>query len=918
MGSLRITEIKINGMRHPYGLDEEHPVVHYVVESEACGTAILAYRMMVEQGKRVAWDTGRCSYTGSNDVVYAGEKLQPKTEYRVTLSVWDEKGVCCEETAVFETGFLGTEWEADWLEPEQEPAVKERELSFMEMIIPSPEFWGGESRLRECKQLRREFMVKEKPKKVRIYATAHGVYNLYLNGRKISDRRLAPETSAYKKLLYYQTYDVTDAVCEGANVIGVLLADGWWIGRLGMAGDSCNYGDKLGFLMQLELEYEDGTRKMILSDERFTAKDSYIRYADLSIGEKQDFTQKDDAWMYAGSPKEGWKPCRKAAYDKAGLCGQPMEPVVVTEELAPAEIFMTPKGELVIDFGQVLAGVCRFELEAAEGEVVSFEHGEVLDLEGNFLNNILGRNKDQKDVLVCRQGIQVFEPQFTYHGFRYVRVTGIQREQLKQATACVLGSRLEKTGDFCCSDPRLNQLQHNIEWSTKSNMFSVPTDCPQREKLGWTGDIQIYAKTGCFNYNLYNFLRVWLKNVRAEQGSDGEIPVVVPNHPRQERTQRVMSGGSNSSAAWGDACVLVPYYLYCCYGDIGVLKENFEMMTGWLSYIKESCAQKPEGYRHFSPEQKERNPYLWTKQYHFGDWLIPSLRALPDGVQKGTEETAAVIGSCFYAITVSCFIEVCRALGETALAEEYRKLLEHIRNAVREEFVSPDGVVNHSELQGLYVIVLKAGVVEGEQKKKVLEHLTELIRGNGYCLDTGFVSVPYLLDVLYENGYQEMAYRLLFQTKGPSWLYMVENGATSIWENWLAVLPNGTPTESSYNHYAFGCVGDFIYRRIGGITAEKAGYQSIRLQPDFACGLTESDCGLMTPYGRVRLHWKRLSAEQETGQYLLEGCVPVGTEAALVLGGTKTVLGSGTFCYRYDPKTETLCVCGEADMQQNR
>lgn len=908
MGSLRMIKTEINGMQHPLGLDEEHPVFHYVTEGEETGAVIAAHRFLVKRGERTVWDTGKVPYAGSNYAVYAGEKLCPKTEYRVTISIWDGRDALSGETETFfETGFLGTDWEADWIEPEQEPAVTERELSFMEMIIPSPEFWGGEVRLRECRQLRREFTLREKPRKVRIYATAHGVYNLYLNGRKVSERRLAPETSAYRKLLYYQTYDVTDAVSVGDNTIGVLLADGWWIGRLGMAGDSCNYGDRLGFLMQLEAEYPDGTKEMLLSDENFTGKESYICYSDLSIGEKQDYTKKDDGWMCAGNPGEGWSTCRKAAYDKTQLLGQPMNPIVVTEELAPAAILKTPKGELVIDFGQVLAGVCRFELTASEGDVVSFEHGEVLDAEGNYLNNILGRNKDQKDVLVCREGEQTFEPQFTYHGFRYVRVTGLKEEQLRRATACVMGSGLEKTGSFRCSDSRLEQLQHNIEWSTRSNMFSVPTDCPQREKLGWTGDIQVYAKTGCFNYDLQNFLRVWLKNVRSEQCSDGEIPVVVPNHPKQERCQRIMSGGSNSSAAWGDACVLVPYYVYRCYGELGVLRENFDMMQKWLSYIKENCAQKPEGYSHFSMEQKARNPYLWTKQYHFGDWLIPSLRALPNGVQRGTEETAAVVGSCFYAITVSCFIEVCRALKEHALAEEYVSLLEHIRRAVREEFVREDGVVNNSQLQGLYVLVLQAGIVEGELKQKVLGQLVSLIQSNGDCLDTGFVSVPYLLDVLYENGYEELAYRLLFQTKAPSWLYMVENGATSIWENWLAVLPNGTPTESSYNHYAFGCVGDFIYRHIGGINAAEAGYRRIVLNPDFACGLTESDCELETPYGRLRLHWKK-----EAAQYLLEGCVPVGTDAALLVGGREERLLSGGFCYRYDPAAETLSPCGGA------
>ena len=881
---LQIKRVDINGMKSPLGLDAVRPMFHYTTESEKCGSAITAHRFVVKEGEKEVWDSGRLPYNGSNYCRYEGEALLPKTEYTLFITVWDEENVMCQtEPVVFETGFMGTEIEAGWIEPEQEPAFEEKELSFLEMIIPSPDFRGGEGRLWESKQLRREFSIEKKVKKARIYATAHGVYNLSLNGKKVSNRRLAPEISAYDKILYYQTYDVTEQLCEGANTLDVLLADGWWIGRLGMAGDSCNYGDKLGFLMQLEITYNDNTTKIICSDEKFESRSCFIRYADLSIGEKWDLTFEEQPFT----------PCKKADYEKKQLIGQPIAAVTVTKELEAERIFYTPKNELVIDFGQVMAGVCRIELEASAGEVLTLEHGEVLDKEGNYCNNILGRNKDQKDVLVCKDGVQVFEPQFTYHGFRYVRVTGVKKEQIKKAAALVIGTPLEKTGSFSCSDERLNALQHAIEWSTISNMFSIPTDCPQREKLGWTGDIQVYTKTGCFNYDLYNFLQAWLSNVRAEQTAEGEIPVVVPNLPKQDRTQRVMSG-SNSSAAWGDACVLVPWYLYEIYGDKTVLLDNFEMMTNWLSYIKESAAKKPENYEQLTEEQKARNPYLWTKQYHFGDWLIPSLRALPDGVERGTKETAAVVGSCFYAITVSYYIRVCKALGKKETAAEYEKLLVKIKQAVREEFVAEDGTVGTGKLQGLYVIVLKAEVTEGTLKQRVLEKLTTLIKENGDRLDTGFASVSYLLDELYDNGNEKVAYKLLFQEKAPSWLYMIKNGATTMWENWLAVKEDGNVTDSSYNHYAFGCVGDFIYRHIGGIQKTEAGYKKILFAPDFHCGLTESDCSVETPYGTAALHWKKTNA----GTYEIDGEVPVGAEAEIHIGFMNHKLESGKFSFK--------------------
>lgn len=892
---LKITKFDIDGRKVYLGIDNPAPVFHFAVDANEPGKQISAYRIKVKTDGRRVWDSGKCAYVGVNYITCGGEALAPKTAYEAALELWDEKDEKLEAVGqVFETGFLGEGWEAGWIEPEQEDAQEEKQLQFMQLLVPNPEFWGGEARLRPVKQLRKSINIEKRVKKARIYASAHGVYNLYLNGRKISLRRLAPENSAYGKLLYYQTYDVTKELQQGENVIGALLADGWWIGRLGMSGDSCNYGKRLGFLMEMEITYTDGSREVICSDESFRSADSYICYSDLYIGEKQDLLNRDDAWMRAGFDDSSWDACSPADYPMDSLRAQPLDPVCVTEILDMVCIFETPKGELVMDFGQVIAGVLHITFQAKAGQVVAFEHGEVLDRDGNYINNILGRNKDQKDVVVCAAGEQIFEPQFTYHGFRYVRVTGLKKSQIISAKAYVMGSPVEQAGSFHCSDEKLNRLQHNICWSTKANMFSVPTDCPQREKLGWTGDIQVFAKTGCFNYDLRSFLSAWLANMRAEQQENGEIPVVVPNPPKQEQTQRIMSGGFNSSAAWGDACVLVPWYLYECYGDRRVLEENLPMMERWLAYIKESCALKPEGYADFSQEQKERNPYLWTKQYHFGDWLIPSLRALPDGVARGTQETAAVVGSAFYAITVSCYCKVLAALGMEEKAAEYGALLERIRSAVREEYVAADGTVGGSSLQGLYVVVLKAGIVEGELRKRVAARLAELIHENGDCLDTGFVSVPYLLDVLSDNGYQALAYQLLFQTQAPSWLYMVDNGATTIWENWLAVTADGTPTESSYNHYAFGCVGDWIYRHIGGIRRLEAGYRRILFAPDVDCGLKESSCTLQTPYGAAALSWRL----EEGGTVLLAGRVPVGTTARLVVGEQTRELVGGTFSCR--------------------
>lgn len=882
---MKIKTILVNDLNQALGIDSEAPVFHILWENgdnayNANGGAAAALSVHVTDDKgQCVWDVPQMALS-SPYIYYQGSPLRPKTQYRVQVTLLDAQGNPVDDgaCAVFETGFMGTDWQARWIEPVQEDAVLEKELSFFEMVTYVDDGKGA-GRLRPCQELRREFSCGRQLKRARIYATAHGIYNLYLNGEKVSERRLAPEVSCYGENLYYQTYDVTERIAEGANTVSAILADGWWIGRLGMAGDSCNYGQRLGFLMQLELMYDDGTVEIIVSDEDMLSRPSYIRYADLFIGEK---------WDLQAEPGDCWQPCQVIAAPMDNLRGQPLPPVSVLTSLEDPAFLVTPQGDLVLDFGQVMSGVLRLEFDAGAGDVLVLEHSEILDEHGNFKCNILGRNKDQKDICVCRNGRQVFEPQFTYHGFRYIRVSGVSREQIVSARAQVLGTPLRSIGSFHCSDARLDQLQHNIRWSEISNMCSIPTDCPQREKIGWTGDIQVFARTGCFNYDLKNFLECWLANMRLDQAENGEIPVAVPNTKHQDRLQRMMSG-ANSSAVWGDACVLVPWYLYEAYGDVHVLEENFSMMEGWLEYIASVCAQKPDDYDTMTPEEKARNPYLWTKCYHFGDWLIPSLRDLPNGVAVGTEKTAAVVGSAYYAFVLKYFIRICELLGKKDQAQKYGALLPLVKDAVAATFVEADGTVNHCQLQGLYVMILACEIVDGARKARVLDKLVSIIKANDYCLDTGFSSVSYLLDVLYDNGYSDVAYRILFQTKAPSWLYMVENGATSIWENWLAVTRDGVPTASSYNHYAFGCVGDFIYRHIGGIQSLAPGYRKILFAPDLSCGLESAACALESPYGKIECRWGKLS-EEKVHIYVH---VPEGTDGWLSIGGREMKLAVG-------------------------
>ena len=804
-----------------------------------------------------------------------------------------------------ERSLIKRTWTGSWIEPEQEKAFREPELTFEEMAAAEGAGIPGEQHLKSGKHLKRTIDLKNEDGDVPVsavcYASAHGVYDLYINGQKADNRLLAPETTNYEKLIWYQRYDITDLVSQSdIACVDVLLGDGWWIGRLGMAGSSCNYGDKLGFIMDLELTYADGSMRTVGSDEKFLSCDSFIRYSDLYIGEMQDGEAFDFIDGAQGCPPKEqveaarplWTPCRCVRSSTKELALQEMPGVCVVSRIPCKGYVETPNGDLVADFGQVLAGVVRIEVDAAAGAQITLEHSEVLDQDGNYFNNIKGLYKDQKDRYICRGGRQCFVPHFTYHGFRYVRICGVRKEQILGLTAMVLATPFDKLGFFETDHAMLNGLQRAIENSTVSNMISVPTDCPQREKLGWTGDISIFTGTGAFLYDLREFLKSWLLQVRLDQTEDGEIPVVVPNHPCQDSMQRGMSGGTNSSAAWSDCCIFMPLMLYRIYGDRSFLEDNYETMIRWLEYV----------------EGQEKD-YLWTGRFHFGDWLIPSLREEPDGIMKGVFATSDIVGSCYYSLAVSDMAQVCDILDKPDEANFWRERAEKINRAIREAYIYEDGRVGvHAsdpdenapdlQLQGLYVVVLKSGAVtDPAVRARMLERLVGMIRDGGYTLDCGFASVGFLLDVLYDNGYPDVAFRLLFSENAPSWLYMVRNGATSIWENWRAVKEDGTVTDSSYNHYAYGCVGDFIYRHIGGLEALEPGYRKIRIAPDLDCGLRRSSLKRILPGTQavsadspaIRVSW-----DLDRGIHVE---IPEGVSAVLEIPGKKEELGPGVYDY---------------------
>lgn len=897
---MRIKEIKINSLIHPLGLDASDPVITWEIEAEAADQKNIqqqSYRVTIFEedagSAAMVWDSGivesRAQRRHLTDI-----ELKPCTRYQAQVHVQMSGENVLTGKTVWETGFLNQKkWEGEWIGTDR--PIRQN-VNIMDVFaMHDPEAETSKKPVDSIQDLYPvvyfERMVTVKQKKVikaRIYATAHGVYEIEMNGRRVGDMELAPEFSSYQAYLQYQTYDVTEQVLDAAVQdkqirLKVLLSDGYFIGRIGVIGLGYEYGDHTDLLFQMEITYADGEVQKVVSDTDWKYGDTNILYSDIFIGEKQDM-------------RANWEPAEKKPVvfneDRQILAGQEAEPLQILERIPAERILRTPAGETVIDFGQVLNGRASVTLNGAEGEVVILSHTEVLDKEGNFFRNIPEFNCEMQDIFILKAGQQTICPRFTIHGFRYVRIQGFHGElKAKDCEALVIGSNCRKTGAFHTSDVRLNQLQHNIEWSQKSNFFSIPMDCPQRERAGWTGDIQIYGPTAVFNMDASAFLRRWLRQVRLEQRPNGVVPSVVPYSQGYQNMSKQF--GSDTSAGWGDVCVILPWTLYMAYGDLSFLEENFAMMEKWMSYIKAETQDIPESAENLPQGKKELYKYLWTKGFHYGDWLYPSTKN-EEGVSDAFYSAAMTrekVAPAMYAYSVQTMIKVCDALQYTERKAYYEELDRNIRQAYSEIFVEKDGRIL-PELQGIYVLALRMNLISPELKQKAVGHLARLIRENGYCLDTGFLSVPFLLDVLYENGERELAYRLLFNEKCPSWLYEVKQGATTIWESWDAITEDGVPHESSLNHYAFGCVGDFMYRTILGIRPQVPGYQSFIVEPDVFCGLDEVSGSLDTPYGRIAVAWKK--AEK---QIHLSVQVPMNTQAKIICKNTHSehLVGSGQY-----------------------
>ncbi len=773
-------------------------------------------------------------------------------------------------------------WKASWIAPDQPKATEEPPVTVEQMFVTHeiPASLPNEERLRPCAYMRKTFALKRHDiVSATLFCTAHGIYEPHLNGQIVGDALFTPDFTSYGKFLMYQAYDVT-ALLQEENCFGAILADGWYVGRIGATGDSCQFGDQLAFLAELEIRYSDGTKETISTDGGFRSAQGRYVWSDIFLGEKQDLRLGRPGWDQPGYEEDSsWKPALVVEGDYSVLAPQEGPEVKVVDVLKPERIWQEG-ADTIVDFGQIIAGRVALSARLAEGQEIRIEHAEVLDREGRFFNNISGRNKDQVDIFVGNGEEAELKPHFSFHGFRYVKISGLTEPLSSEAVqAEALSSAMERTGTLVTSDSRVNQLLENIFWSQQGNMLSIPTDCPQRERMGWTGDIQVFAPTATFFMDVRAFLKRWLRSVRADQGADGQI---IDYSPAPKSIYTTGLFGSYSSAGWGDAIIFVPWTLYLRYGDTEVLSECYGAMRSWHQFCAASAAGEKTG----------EDRYIWDTKFHYGDWMFPSYMIGSDA--KGPIATALatkdIVATAFLYQHTKILAKVAAVLGDAAEAKACREYASKVRAAFQHRFCIGQGKLD-SGFQGPYVLALAFGLVSEGEEQEAADILAGMIHENGDRLDTGFLSVPYLLDVLCDHGYAELAETLLFQEKCPSWLYEVEHGATTIWESWAGIQEDGTVGTLSFNHYAFGCVGDWIVRKVGGLTVREPGFREFTVEVGEVSRISAASLAYKTAFGEIAITWKR-----EEGRIRLELTVPEGTKAHVLLPGRgEQVLGCGSY-----------------------
>jgi alpha-L-rhamnosidase len=854
---LTVGPVTLEHHREPVGIGEPTPRISWITRTDLPGWRQAAYELQIQATDGATWSSGRIDTAESVLVPWGAWPLASRERRTVRARVWGDGAANpspWSEDVVVEAGLLeSSDWTARLARP----------------LLPEPGATGEPAAL-----LRKEFRLDKAVVRARLYATAQGVYEAEIDGTVVGDQLLAPGWTSYRHRLRYQTYDVTPLLDEGRHVLGITLADGWHRGHLGFTGKRHLYGDRTGAFAQLEVDHADGTRTLVTTDGSWRSTLGPETRADLYKGETVDFRRELTGWSEPGFDDADWTPVELGPLDVSTLVAPTGPPVRRTQTMPVQQITTSPSGTTLVDFGQNLVGRIRFTLpDGPTGTEITVRHAEVLE-HGELGVRPL-RGADATDVIILDgRGPRVWEPRFTFHGFRYAEVTGwpgaLAADSLE---AVVVHTDLRRTGTFSCSDPDVDRLHENVVWGMRGNFVDLPTDCPQRdERLGWTGDLQVFAPTASFLFDTSGMLRSWLADLAAEQleDHDGLVPMFVPYLP-------LLPFPLQADVGWGDAAVVVPWVLYERTGDADLLADQWASMTAWMDAFERRAGADldfPEG------------------GFSFGDWLDT---AAPPDNPAGARTPWQCVATAYLARSARTVAQAAEVLGRDGSG--YAHLAERAASRFRAEYVSPTGRVAFPS-QTAYALALEFGLLAPEQREHAGRLLAEQVLQDGFHIASGFLGTPLVTDALTNAGQLATAYALLMQRENPSWLYPVMMGATTIWERWDSMLPDGSinPGDmTSFNHYAFGAVADWLHRTVAGLAPSEPGYRRFRVAPRPGRGLTSAAATHETPYGPAAVAWTLSGGTV----FSLEVTVPPNTTADIVLpdGSAPVQVCPGRHCF---------------------
>jgi alpha-L-rhamnosidase len=840
---LQVASLTTDYKTNPIGIDNPVPELSWIIQSDQYNTLQESYEIRaaldpsdLAKTKKQVWNTGTVTGPQSIHIKYTGPSPESHQRIYWQVRVADNHGKKSKwsEPAFFEMGKLESkDWVADWITPTWEEDPKKSE--------PSP-------------YLRKEFTLDKSIKQARLYISCQGLYQVEINGHRVGNQEFTPGWTSYDTRLQYQTYDISPDLLQNQNAIGIVLGDGWFRGNLGWIDGRNNWGEKLAALAEIRVEYADGTSAVISTDESWKASTGPILESDIYNGEVYDATKELTGWSKVAYDDGSWTPVTKMDVSKDKLIAPEGPPVKIVNTLEPLSIEKREEGWLV-DMGQNMVGWIRIRASGNRGDVLTLRHAEVLDKEGNMYYDNLRAAKCTNIYKLNGGAEETFEPHFTFQGFRYVMVSGYPGELTEdKIRGMVIHSAMEPAGTFECSEPLLNQLQHNIVWGLKGNFLDVPTDCPQRdERLGWTGDAQVFAPTACFNMNAATFYRKWLKDLAADQDEDGSIPHVIPN---------IL--GHGGATGWADAGVVIPWVVYLDYGDLTILENQYESMKAWIAYMKERAGED----------------LIWTGDFHFGDWLA---FASNRSDYMGAYTLKDLIATAYYSYSSSIVAKTAALLGHDIEAHNYTQLSEQIKDAFNQEFVTPNGRLV-ANTQTAYTLALAFDMLDEKTAEKSAAYLAGDVEEFRH-ITTGFLGTPLISLTLTDIGRNDLAYMLLRRESYPSWLYPVTMGATTIWERWDGQKPDSTFQDkgmNSFNHYAYGAIGKWMYEVVAGIGIDEnnPAYKHVIIQPRPGGGLTSARATHQSMYGEIVSGWK-LDGEQLT----MEVVIPANTTATIHIPG---------------------------------